>query len=230
ISRPIGVPVVRPSNTPERMRTASASWRWLTNFEVPVRRRSISACRSASLSSSPGGHPSTMQPSAGPWLSPKLVTVKSLPKVFPDMFLSLSLRSELRGREHEYAIAPAFKGQPGEWQTSKRASHRGFRVAHFHDENASGIQMPPGVLEDHPYRVHAILACGQGPAWLVAIFRWQRMQLAPPHIGRVADNDIVALVVQGAKVIRFKQADAPAKPVLTHIVGRQRQGLRADIE
>jgi hypothetical protein len=26
-----------------------------------------------------------MQPSAGPWLSPKLVTVKSLPKVLPDI-------------------------------------------------------------------------------------------------------------------------------------------------
>jgi hypothetical protein len=54
------------------MRTASCSRRWLTNCEVPVRRRSTSRCRSASVSSSPGGQPSTMQPSAGPWLSPKV--------------------------------------------------------------------------------------------------------------------------------------------------------------
>jgi hypothetical protein len=33
----------------------------------------------------PGGHPSTMHPSAGPWLSPKVVTVNKVPKVLPDM-------------------------------------------------------------------------------------------------------------------------------------------------
>src|SRR5262249_58131783 len=33
----------------------------------------------------PGGQPSTMQPMAGPWLSPKVVTVKSLPMELPDM-------------------------------------------------------------------------------------------------------------------------------------------------
>ena len=33
----------------------------------------------------PGGQPSTMHPMAGPWLSPKVVTEKSLPMVLPDM-------------------------------------------------------------------------------------------------------------------------------------------------
>jgi hypothetical protein len=33
----------------------------------------------------PGGQPSTTQPIAGPWLSPKEVTQKSFPKVFPDI-------------------------------------------------------------------------------------------------------------------------------------------------
>ena len=83
----MGVPVVRPSKTPERMRTWSPSRRWLTNCEVPVRRRSTSCCRSASLSSSPGGQPSTMHPSAGPWLSPKVVTVNNLPMLLPDMLI-----------------------------------------------------------------------------------------------------------------------------------------------
>ena len=36
----MGVPVVTPSNTPERMRISSPSLRWLTNCDVPVRRRS----------------------------------------------------------------------------------------------------------------------------------------------------------------------------------------------
>ena len=40
---------------------------------------------SDSVSSSPGGHPSTTQPMAGPWLSPNDVTQNSLPSVLPDM-------------------------------------------------------------------------------------------------------------------------------------------------
>ena len=40
---------------------------------------------SASLISNPGGQPSTTQPMAGPWLSPKDVTQNSLPSVLPDM-------------------------------------------------------------------------------------------------------------------------------------------------
>ena len=38
-------------------------------------------------SARPGGQPSTTQPMAGPWLSPKDVTVKSRPKVLPAMTL-----------------------------------------------------------------------------------------------------------------------------------------------
>ena len=53
--------------------------------DVPVRRRSSSGWMSCSDSSRPGGQPSTMQPSAGPWLSPKLVTQKRWPNVLPDM-------------------------------------------------------------------------------------------------------------------------------------------------
>ena len=51
---------------PDKMRTVSGSRRWLVNCEVPGRRRSTSACRSASAISNPGGQPSTTQPSAGP--------------------------------------------------------------------------------------------------------------------------------------------------------------------
>ena len=40
---------------------------------------------SASVRAMPGGQPSITQPMAGPWDSPKLVTVKSVPKVLPLM-------------------------------------------------------------------------------------------------------------------------------------------------
>jgi hypothetical protein len=40
---------------------------------------------SSAESAIPGGQPSTTQPMAGPWDSPKEVTQKSRPKVLPDM-------------------------------------------------------------------------------------------------------------------------------------------------
>src|SRR5262249_29586167 len=97
---PIGVPVVRPSKTPERIRTWSPSRRWLTKWEVPVRRRSTSACRSDSARAIPGGQPSTIQPMAGPWLSPNVVTVNSLPIVLPDMNARHAVAQPSAGKPH----------------------------------------------------------------------------------------------------------------------------------
>src|SRR5271155_3570538 len=71
------------------MRTRSGSLRWLTNFDCPGRRRSRSTWISASVSAMPGGQPSITQPIAGPCDSPKFVTVKSVPKVLPDMCVVL---------------------------------------------------------------------------------------------------------------------------------------------
>ena len=67
---------VCPSNTPERIRTSSGSFRCVVNFEVPGFRLSSQGCKSASLRLTPGGQPSTVQPMAGPWLSPQVVTRK----------------------------------------------------------------------------------------------------------------------------------------------------------
>src|SRR5216117_2786643 len=85
----IGVPVVLPSYTPERISTLSSSWRCVTWRDVPGFLRSRSGWMSFSLSSIPGGQPSTTQPIAGPCDSPKVVTVKSVPRVLPDMDASL---------------------------------------------------------------------------------------------------------------------------------------------
>ena len=67
------------------MRTASASWRWVTNLEPPGLRLSSQTWMSSGVSFSPGGQPSTTQPKAGPWLSPQVVTWKRRPKVLCDM-------------------------------------------------------------------------------------------------------------------------------------------------
>src|SRR5688572_6557276 len=139
---PMELPVVRPSNTPERMRTTSPSLRWLTNCEVPVRRRSTSPCRSASVSSSPGGQPSTMQPSAGPWLSPKVVTVKSLPMELPDMIL------QLLARQQEYTATTPLEIQPGERHSRKGAHQRPLGVAHLHHQQPERPQVARGGAQD----------------------------------------------------------------------------------
>ncbi len=87
----IGVPVVTwpavrsSEKTPERMRTASGSWRWVTNLPWPGRRFSSHRWTSASVSGMPGGQPSTTQPNAGPWLSPQVVTRNRWPNVLCDM-------------------------------------------------------------------------------------------------------------------------------------------------
>ena len=82
ISKPIDVPVVRPSNTPDNMRTASGSLRCVVNLLCPGLRASRKGWMSSSDSVSPGGHPSTTAPIAGPWLSPQVVKRKIRPKVF----------------------------------------------------------------------------------------------------------------------------------------------------
>src|SRR5574340_226443 len=51
---------------------------------------------SAEERTSPGGQPSTTQPIAGPWLSPKEVTVKTRPNVLPAMGRSPLLLDEVQ--------------------------------------------------------------------------------------------------------------------------------------
>ena len=85
----IGVPVVTPSNTPDRIFTVSGSWRWVTKRDWPGRRLSIQTWMSASASGMRGGVPSTTQPIAGPWLSPQLVNRKRVPKLLPAMAAGL---------------------------------------------------------------------------------------------------------------------------------------------
>src|SRR6188768_2181155 len=81
----IGVPVVSPWYTPDRICTVSDSWRCVTWREVPGLRRSRSGWMSASDKAMPGGQPSITQPMAGPCDSPKLVTRKRVPRVLPDI-------------------------------------------------------------------------------------------------------------------------------------------------
>src|SRR5690348_12390017 len=79
----IGVPVVTPSKTPERILTRSGSRRCVVKRDWPGLRRSSQYWISLSASGMRGGVPSTTQPMAGPWLSPQVVNRKTLPKLLP---------------------------------------------------------------------------------------------------------------------------------------------------
>src|SRR6185436_11454509 len=80
---------------------------------------------SASVNARPGGQPSTTQPIAGPWLSPKVVTVNSRPYVSP-------------------AICPAPLARPGPFArcVSRRCAHdaRLARAKEFPDFGRSRYQ------------------------------------------------------------------------------------------
>ena len=79
------MPVVLPSNTPDRILTLSGSRRCVVKRDWPGLRLSSQGWMSASLSGMRGGTPSTTQPIAGPWLSPQVVKRNSVPKLLPDI-------------------------------------------------------------------------------------------------------------------------------------------------
>src|ERR1700761_9523185 len=67
------------------MRTRSGSCRWVVKRAWPGLRRWSHCWMSGSLKGRRGGTPSTTQPIAGPWLSPKVVKRNRVPKGFEDM-------------------------------------------------------------------------------------------------------------------------------------------------
>src|ERR1700730_16974057 len=165
------------------MRTVSGSRRWLVYCEVPGRRRSTSACKSASARGKPGGHPSTTQPSAGPWLSPKLVTVNMRPNEFPaTRWFSLS---QIPGPQQKYPAAAHGNVRPNERQPWKGAQQRVFGIADFHDQNAVRTAVPPCPCKDRPPRTEAIAARGKPDFRLVLVLARQLQHLRAPDIGRI---------------------------------------------
>src|SRR5699024_709290 len=95
----------------------------------------------------PGGTPSTIQPSASPCDSPKVVTRKSCPIVFPAITVPLLLclrvylifintemftgRQQLCFSEHKHTVAAVIKLQPGERNIRVLLHQMYHAVAHF---------------------------------------------------------------------------------------------------
>ena len=79
----MGVPVVLPSNTPERISTTSPSCRAVVNLLCPGFLLFKYAWISASSRGRPAGHPSTTTPTPFPWDSPQADTLNIVPNVDP---------------------------------------------------------------------------------------------------------------------------------------------------
>src|SRR5690606_32778298 len=131
----------------------------------------------------PGGQPSTIQPSAGPWLSPNVVTVNKVPKVLPDMGAAWAARRlvapafeqgvearlplarrqplELVRGEHEHASPTASQLGPDERHIGKGGLERHLGVADLADQDTAGLQVCGSARKDSPHDVEAILAAEQ---------------------------------------------------------------------
>src|SRR5690606_26392750 len=125
----MGVPVVNPSWTPERISTTSASRRAEVCRVRPVARRARSATKSPGDRASPGGQPSTTQPIAGPWLSPKVVTANCLPNVL----LATWPPRRVDGRSYRLAPSARVGERPDAVVVRGKVLARGDEDAHLAD-------------------------------------------------------------------------------------------------
>ncbi|OPY22913.1 MAG: hypothetical protein A4E23_00653 [Methanomethylovorans sp. PtaU1.Bin073] len=85
------MPVVFPSNIPDSISTISDSLRGVEALLCPGLRLSSSFCITEVSRDSPAGVPSTTTPRALPCDSPQVVTLKTVPKVLPDIVSKSSL-------------------------------------------------------------------------------------------------------------------------------------------
>src|SRR5688572_9370677 len=225
--RPIAVPVVRPSNTPERIFTRSGSWRWLVNCDVPVRLGSRSAWMSASNRPRPGGHPSTIAPIAGPWLSPKVVTQKERPIVLPDIVESLA--RQIRGAQQEYFREPVLELEPYQRQAAKPAPHAARGIADFDHEDTVPREVAPGAGHDALDDGKPVARGAQRRRGLGAVLARQAAHLTGRDVRGIAHDDIVAPPPEAVIHIGGHHAHATPEPVALHVVAGDRPGAGRDV-
>src|ERR1700722_15195923 len=107
-----------------------------------------------------------MQPRAGPWLSPKLVTVNTRPNVFPATRLFLL---QVGRPQNEHPAAAHRDLRPDEGQSGKRAHERSLRVSDFHHQDALVGEVARRRGKDGPHRIETVRSRGQGDARLEGV-------------------------------------------------------------
>src|SRR6267378_6741467 len=152
---------------------------------------------------------------AGPWLSPKVVTVTACRWCCRTYLLAESgLRPlQLLAREQEHPAPAALEFKPHEGQTAECPSHRALGVAHLDDEHPARPQMPARLAQDDPYGVEPGAAGRERHARLVPVLRRQPRKLARAHVRRIGDDDIVGCAPKRAEVIGLPDPHPAREPM-----------------
>ena len=90
--------------------------------------------------------------------------------------------------------------------------------------------MPRRLGEDAAHEVETVVARSQRQARFVSVFGRQLRHAARIDIGRVGDDQVVALLAERLEEIAAMERDAVAQPVRRHIAPRQRQRAGRQID
>ena len=126
-----------------------------------------------------------------------------------------------RNPEH---LALALLGvEPQEGQAREGGFELGAAAADLADQGAVLGEMPRRFGEDAAHQVEPVVARRQRHARLVPVFRRQLRHGAGIDIGRVAQDQVIALALQRREEIAAMERDAIAEPMARHVAPRQRQ-------
>ena len=90
-----------------------------------------------------------MQPMARPWLSPKVVTTNSVPKLLPDTL-------QIPGRQQKHALSAMLEREPYKCNIRVGFFERRLAVTDFADEYAVVGQEPRCIMQDQFRRIQTV--------------------------------------------------------------------------
>ena len=185
------------------------------------------------------------QPIAGPWLSPKVVTVKSFPKALLDMSRSRSRYSIQRFASGSYGVVafnqitaiddedahlPDIEFDPVERNFGQQFNQCPLALADLDNQHTFVIEMVRRFAQDPQGEIQSILSGGQSQLGLMSIFRRQGVEFLLGDIRRVAHDQVVTLALDPCKQVRFYGAYALADVLVLDVFASQRQGGIADVD
>ncbi len=95
--------------------------------------------------------------------------------------------------QQEHELVTCRHIQPGERQArDKAASSAVAVVADLDDQQAAGVEVGGGMLEDRARGIQAVVAAAQREFGFMQVFLRQRGDRCGIHIGRVADDQVVS--------------------------------------
>ena len=121
-------------------------------------------------------------------------------------------------------MAALFEFYPGKSHPRVKLLQRRPTVADLHHQQAVVLQVICGAREDTPGEMQAVSAGAQCQFRLVQVFSWHRRQVPGVDIGRVAENNVVALRVQAGKQVPADDCDSLLQAQLRGVFGRKFQG------